>query len=152
MGLGHPLRSLFVAFALLVQVLLLADFAARNWRPVLEKAYGWLVYAMAIPGLALGLALLVMRAPWYLVAAPGVYAVWAAFGYVVDIRRPTPWRSPPRWAIFVPYVTLFLASLFLLWIPLWYISSASWIAYTALYAAHTSLNLCSHFRPRRVRN
>ena len=111
-----------------------------------ERKYGWLIYAMGIPGITLGILFLVRDQPWYIVAAPLVYSIWGAFGYFVDIYRPVQWRSPSRWSVFIPYVALFMASQFFFWIPLWYVGLGYWITYTAMYVVNTGLNIYSHRR------
>jgi hypothetical protein len=142
------LQALFVIFAFLTQALVIANFAARNWRPSLEIEYGWLIYAMGIVAIPLAILFLAGRQPWYIVTAPIVYSVWAALGYSVDRCRQVEWRSPPRWSIFIPYVGLFMASQFFFWIPLWYIGLGYWVAYTVAYAVNTGLNFYSHRQPK----
>lgn len=139
-------RNFFVAFAFVFQLALVLDFAARHWRPDLERRYGWIVYALGIPGLILAGLCIVTRETWNIWAAPVVFAAWAGFGYMVDVRMKIPWRSPPRWPIFIAYVILFLAAQFLFWIPLWTVGISYWIGYTALYVLNTVLNITSHRR------
>jgi len=141
---NNTLQALFVVFAFLIQVLLVIDFTARNWKPSLERKYGWLIYAMGMPGIILGILFIAGDEPWYIVAAPLVYSIWAAFGYFVDRYQQVQWRSPPRWSVFVPYVALFMASQFFFWIPLWYIGLAYWIGYAVIYFLNTSLNIYFH--------
>lgn len=142
---NNTLQALFVVFAFLIQVVLIINFAARNWKPSLEMKYGGFIYAtMGIPGIILGILFLAGDQPWYIVAAPLVCSIWAAFGYFVDRYQQIQWRSPPRWSVLVPYVALFMASQFFFWIPLWYIDLAYWIAYAVMYFLNTSLNIYSH--------
>lgn len=141
---ADTLQSLFVGFAFVIQLLLIINFAARNWKPSLERTYGWLIYAMGMPGVILGILFVVGDRPWQVVAAPFVYSIWAAFGYFVDRHQPIQWRSPPRWSVFVPYVGLFMASQFVFWIPLWYTGLAYWIAYAGMYFLNTGLNIYVH--------
>ena len=142
----NVLRTLFVAFAFAAQVLLVVNFAARNWRPVLERRYGWVVYALGIPAALLAAILTVAHQPAYAALACVLYALWAAFGYYVDTYRQLAWRQPTRWTILLPYVLLFIASQLAFWIPLWYVGLGYWVAYGALYVANTALNLFSHRR------
>ncbi len=134
----------FVVFALATQLLLAAFFAAHLRRPDVERWLGPVVYGSGIVAVALALGLLLDNRPWYLVLAPILYALWAAFGAFVDLIRPVPWRRPARWSIVLPYVALFIGSLFSLWIPLWYVGTVYWLAFGALYAVHTVLNLYGH--------
>jgi len=53
-------QVLFVGLAFLTQVLLIANFAARNRKPESEIKYGWLVYAIGVPSAALGILFLVV--------------------------------------------------------------------------------------------
>lgn len=138
------LRTVFVVFAFAVQVLLALNFTARNWRPALELKYGWIIYALAIVAVLLAIVFALGRQPGYAILAPLMYAVWAGFGYYVDMYRHIEWRSPPRYAVFVPYVLLFIASQFAFWIPLWYVGLGYWVAYAVLYFINTGLNIASH--------
>ena len=146
------LQILFVLFAFLVQVLLFINFAARNCKPSLERKYGWLVYALGILAVILGILFLLADQPWYITAAPFVYALWAGLGYYVDIVKQIEWRSPPRWSIFIPYVVLFIAAQFLFWVPLWYVDLPLWIIYGVLYFINLGLNIHSHRRSKGQEN
>ncbi len=137
---------LYVSFAFLIQVLLILNFAARNWKPEIERTYGWIIYALGAPSVVLAALMLVEERPWYFVLPPFLYFIWAIFGYVVDLWRPTAWRNPPRWGIFVPYVGLFVSSLLLFWGSMWSIGNSYWIAFGAMYAIHTIFNIFSHRR------
>ncbi|MBN1318003.1 MAG: hypothetical protein JXA42_21145 [Anaerolineales bacterium] len=137
-------RQLFVCIAFLVQGLLILNFAARNWRPSLERRFGWIIYALGLIGVVLGVVFLAGRAPWYMILAPLVLAVWAGYGYAIDILFKIEWRAPIRLAIFIPYVLLFMASQFVFWIPMWYIGIGYWVAYTITYTINTILNIISH--------
>ncbi len=150
--MGQPeLKTAFAVFALVVQAGLAAHFAAYRWRPAWHRRWGWLAYALSLPGLALGLLCGLAQLPWVYWLAPGLLAAWAALGYTVDLWRPTNWRVPLRWSIFVPYLTLYLTAQFAFWIPLWSIGLGYWISYTLLYVLNTALNIPTHFGPRGMR-
>lgn len=134
----------YVAFGIAIQVLLTLNFAARNWRPELERSYGWIIYASGLISLALGVLMWIDARPWYFIAGPLLFSVWSALGFWVDIWRPVAWRSPPRWNVFGPYVGVYVASLLLYWGSMWTVGSSYWIAFGALYALHTALNIYSH--------
>ena len=144
MNTSDFLNVFYVVFGFAAQILLIANFALRNWKPELERTYGWIIYALGVPSLILGLLILAAGRPWYFVAAPLLFSIWAAFGYRVDIWRPIPWRTPPRRSIFGPYVALFVGSLLLFWFSMWYLGTAYWIAFGLMYAGHTLLNIYSH--------
>ena len=142
------LQTGFVILAFVIQVMLVVDFAARNWKPSIEEKLGWLVYAMGLPASILGVLFLLNDQPWYYWTATLLFILWAAFGYVVDIVLGVKWRSPAKWSIFIPYVILFISSLLAFCVPLWFIRPVLWIVYALLYATHTVLNMYSHFQPR----
>lgn len=121
-------ENVFVAFALTVNGLLVLNFAARRWRPQLERRWGWLVYAMGLPAVLLALTAWAGARPWYYGLACLLYAAWSAFGYSVDIVWPVSWRNPPRWPVFLPYASLYVASLIALWVPLWFIGFGGVVA------------------------
>jgi hypothetical protein len=143
------LQTGFVILAFVIQVMLVVDFAARNWKPSIEKRLGWLVYAMGLPASILGVLFLVNDQPWYYWTATLLFTIWAAFGYMIDIVLRVKWRGPAKRSIFVPYVVLFVSSLLAFWVPLWFIRPVLWGAYGLLYATHTALNMYSHFKPRK---
>ncbi len=134
----------FVAFGLFSQVGLLLYFAARRWRPEVERRWGWVIYALGLPAAGLALVGLGTAAPPEHVLAFGLFAAWAAFGALVDLRLRIEWRSPIRPPIFGAYVGLFVAAQFAFWIPLWWISGVAWIAFAAIYAVQTTFNVLGH--------
>jgi hypothetical protein len=135
----------FVFFALATQALLLAFFAARRWRPGLSAPLGALAYGTGAVGFALAIGLAATGISWTYVVGPVLYAAWSLFGAVVDLIRPIEWRRPVRLSVLLPYVALLIVALFALWIPLWYVDLAYWALFGVLYAAHTTLNIGSHF-------
>ena len=146
MNTSELLLAVYVAFAFLVQALLIINFTARNWKPEIERSYGWIIYALGAPSVILGALMYVEDQPWFFVVPPLLYFIWAVFGYFVDLWRPTAWRNPPRWSIFVPYVGLFAASLILFWVSMWYVNLIYWIAFGVMYVVETILNIYSHRR------
>lgn len=141
---NSALRVVFVAFAFGVQVLLVLNFAARNWRPQLELKYGWVIYALGIVALLLAVVFAVSGQPWCTVLAFLLHAAWAGFGFYVDTYRRIEWRNPLRLPVLIPYVFLFIASQFAFWIPLWYVGLNHWAAYGVFYSVNTALNWFSH--------
>jgi hypothetical protein len=138
---------LFVLTSLFIQVSLLIYFAVRKWDFERAMAWGWIVYALAIPAVIVSVILLSGGKPWYLWLAGFLFATWAIFGYVVDIARPVEWRSPILWSVFIPYVLLYLSSLMFYWWPLANIQRPLWFIYAVLFVLSTVLNLTSHTRP-----
>ncbi len=141
---NSALRTVFVAFAFGVQVLLVLNFAARNWRPALERRYGWVIYALGIVALLPAVVFARSGQPWSTVLAFLFYTAWAAFGFYVDTYRQIEWRNPLRLPVMLPYVFLFVAAQMAFWVPLWFVGRGYWIAYGVLYSVSTTLNWYSH--------
>lgn len=140
-------KWLFAGFALTSQLVLLVNFSIRRWKPQLEIRWGGLMYAMlGVPAFFLGVLLFLARQPWLFVGALLSFAAWAAFGYVVDVRKKISWRSPPRWSVLIPYVILYVGSLLSLWVATWYVHVGAWIAFAVLYTVSSILNISSHGR------
>ena len=150
------LEILFVASALLFQIVLIIHFALRKWRFNLAMRYGWIVYGLSIPAAAVSVLLALNGKAWSLRMEERVllhssawlggfiYPIWAIFGYTVEYIRKTKWRDPIRWPIFGPYVTLYLATVMFYWWPLALISKPLWYVYAVLFIVSTVLNVTSH--------
>jgi len=136
--------TVFVVFGFTCQFLLLAFFVAHLRRSALEGAFASVVYGLGLAAAVLAVASGAAGEPWWMVLAFALYAIWAAFGAVIDVIRPIPWRQPPRWTILVPYAVLLMAALLAFWVPLWWVDRALWVAFGVLYAAHLTLNIASH--------
>jgi hypothetical protein len=139
------LKTLFVVWAFVFQVLLIVHFALRKW--AFERftfQYGWIVYAMSIPALIVSLILLIRGQPWAFWTGGFIYIVWAAFGLWVEYVQRIKWRNPPRWPILGPYVFLYLATNMFYWWPLGLISRPLWYVYAVLFVLSTALNFLSH--------
>jgi hypothetical protein len=141
------LLQLFVITAFVIQLVLIAHFALRRWAFATAMRYGVLVYALGLPAAIISIVLWVDGQPWYLWAAGLLYLVWAAFGYTVEYLLRINWRTPIHWPIFIPYLTLYLASIMFYWWPLATISRPLWFAYAALFVISTILNIISHRGP-----
>lgn len=137
-------QGLFVGFALVVQGVLVAFFAARKWNFDLVERYGWFVYALGVPAGLLAGWYIGRSLPWYFFLGLLVFVIWAIYGYWADIYSRLSWRRPVLWRVLIPYIALYLIWQFALWIPLWYIGLVFWWIYTVLYAVSTILNIISH--------
>jgi hypothetical protein len=134
----------FVAFGLLSQVGLLLYFAARRWRPEAERRWGWGIYALGLPAAGLALVGVGTAAPPEHALAFALFAAWATFGALVDLRLRIEWRRPIRPPIFGVYVGWFVATQFAFWVPLWWNRGVAWIAFAAVYAVQTTVNVLGH--------
>jgi hypothetical protein len=138
------LEVFFVAWAFLFQLILIIHFALRKWHFDHAMRFGWIVYALSIPAATLSVISLINGQSWYLWLAGFVYLTWAIYGYTVEYVRRIQWRSPARWSILGPYVTLYLATVMFYWWPLALIYKPLWYAYAVLFVVSTILNITSH--------
>ena len=138
------LEVLFVACSFLFQLILIIHFTMRKWHFDLAMRYGRIVYALSIPAAVISFIILLNGQSWYLWLSGFIYLVWAAYGYWVEYVRRIEWRSPIRWTIFGPYLTLYLATVMFYWWPLAQIYKPLWYGYAVLFVASTILNVTSH--------
>ena len=142
------LDTLFVFLAFLIQAVLIIHFAVRRWAFAAATRYGFLVYALAIPALALSVAQMAGGKPWYLWLSGCLFAVWALFGYLIEYVRRIDWRSGGHWTVFALYVSLYLATVMFYWWPLATLARPLWYAYGFLFVVSTLLNIGSHHAGR----
>jgi hypothetical protein len=142
---SDPFEIYFVISAFLFQIVLIVHFALRKWRFELAMRYGPAVYALSIPAAMLSMVLLANHKAWAFWVSGFIYLIWASFGYLVEYRlKMTEWREPIRWSIFLPYVSLYLATVMFYWWPLALIYKPLWYGYFVLFAISTILNITSH--------
>lgn len=138
-------ERLFLIWSYSVQVALIVHFILRRW--AFERytwQYGWVVYALAIPALVVSLILLRNGAHWSLWTGGFIYLAWAGFGFIVEYLHRIPWRNPPYWPVFGPYITLYLSMQMFYWWPLGRLGRGYWFIYAALFILSTVLNVLSH--------
>jgi len=139
------LDKLFVVWAFLFQIVLIAHFALR--KPFFEsytKKFGWIVYALCIPAAAISIILLRGGKSWSFWLGGFLFVVYAAFGYWVDFVAQIQFRNPLRLSVLFPYVFLYLATVMFYWWPLWPLNRLLWLVYAILYVIATVLNIKSH--------
>jgi len=140
-----PLDSLFVAWAFIFQIVLIAHFAVRKvWFETYTLSYGWIVYALCIPALIVSLVLLRGGKSWSFWIGGFIVLLFSSFGYWVDYIAKSPFRNPFQPALGVPYVMLYFASVMFFWWPLALVSRPLWVAYAILFGISTVLNITSH--------
>jgi hypothetical protein len=139
------LDRLFIVWAFLFQIVLIAHFAVR--KPFFERytmKYGWIVYALAVPAVIISLILIRGGKSWSFWLGGFLFAVYAAFGYWIDFVAQIQFRNPLRLSIVIPYVVLYLATVMFYWWPLGLLSRPLWFAYLILFVIATILNITSH--------
>ncbi len=139
-------ETAFVAWAFFFQLVLIVHFALRKWAfDVYTLRWGWVVYALSLPALALSWYLWKQGSPWALWVGGILYFVFAVFGFSVEyLAHVTTWRSPIAWPIFLPYLLLYLATVMFYWWPVGAISRPLWYAYAFLFIVASWLNISSH--------
>ena len=139
------LDTLFVIWAFTLQIVLIVHFAVRKrFFDSYTVKYGWLVYALCIPGIVVSIILLLGGKSWTFWLGGFLFVIYAAYGYWIDFVKQIPWRNPLRKDIMYPYVTLYLVTIMFYWWPLYPLSLPLWIVYAILYVIATILNITSH--------
>ena len=139
------LDKLFIAWAFLFEVVLIAHFAVR--KSLFESytlKFGWIVYALCIPAAAISIMLLRGGKSWSFWLGGLLFVLFAAFGYWADYVLKTPWRTPVHLPILLPYVVLYLATVMFYWWPLALLRRPLWYVYAVLFVIATVLNITSH--------
>lgn len=141
----NPLDLLFVLWAFLYQTILIIHFAVRKrFFESYTLKYGWLVYALCIPGVIISIILLLGGMSWSFWLGGILLMIFSLYGYYVDYINKVEWRKPIKKSIFFPYVFWYLATIMFYWWPLALISKPLWYVYTVLYVVATVLNIRSH--------
>jgi len=137
--------KLFIAWAFLFQILLIAHFAIR--KPLYESytmKYGWIIYALCIPAFVISIILMRGGKDWTFWLGGFLFLVFAILGYWADYVAQIQFRSPFRPSIALPYVFLYLATMMFYWWPLGLLSRPLWFIYAILFVIATILNVTSH--------
>ena len=139
------LDKLFVLWAFLLQVVLIAHFAVRkSFFESYTLKFGWIVYALCIPAAIISILLLRGGKGWSFWLGGFLFVLFAAFGYWIDYVQQIPWRNPLQARILFPYATLYLTTIMFYWWPLGQLSRPLWGAYGVLFVIASVLNLTSH--------
>jgi hypothetical protein len=139
------LDKLFIAWAFLLQILLIVHFAIR--KPLFESytvKYGWIIYALCIPAVVISIILLRGGKSWSFWLGGFLFLVFSIFGYWVDYVTQIQFRSPFRPSTALPYVFLYLATVMFYWWPLGLLGRPLWFIYGILFVIATVLNVASH--------
>lgn len=137
--------TLFIIWAFFLELALIIHFALRKpFYASYTAKYGWLAYALSIPGLVISLILLIQGKSWSFWLGGFIYLGFAAFGYWIDYIKGISWRKPLRVNIMIPYVILYLGGIMFYWWPLANLYRPLWYVYGALFIISTILNIRSH--------
>ena len=136
--------TLFVIWAFIFQVCLIALFAIRKSNLDLILKYGWIFYLLCIPALIISINMIRGGKPFSFWLAGFIFVVWAILGFTAEYVFKIQWRNPIVWAIFVPYVILYLGTIMFYWFPVGMLNRPLWYLYAVLFAVSTYLNITSH--------
>jgi len=92
-----------------------------------NHALGYLMIALAMPAIAALAAFVRTDAGWFHWIGPAVFVAFIILMVVVDYARPVEFRSPMRYDIVVPYLTLFFGSILLMGLPMYTMSRSLWL-------------------------
>jgi hypothetical protein len=107
---------LFVLWAFFYQVVLIFHFAARKrFFESYTLKYGWLVYALCIPGLIISLIILLGGKGWSLWLGGFLLLIFSGFGFYIDYFKKIEWRKPIYKSVMFPYVFWYLATIMFYW-------------------------------------
>jgi hypothetical protein len=112
-----------------VNVLQAAGFLSRVHTGTMDvnRGLGYLMIALAIPAIAALAAFVRTDAGWFHWIGPAVFVAFIILMVVVDYARPVEFRSPMRYDIVVPYLTLFFGSILLMGLPMYTMSRSLWL-------------------------
>lgn len=114
----------------LVSLLQAAGFATRVVDPAINRALGIVILVLAIPAGTALLGFLRAGSGWRFSVGPAVFLGFVAFSLVVDYLMGIEFRSPQRWEILIPYLTLFFASIVLMGAPMIRVNRRLWLVTT----------------------
>lgn len=141
----EPGSRLFVIWAFTLQLLLVLHFAVR--KPFYDSytlKFGWLVYALALPGFVISIILYRKGMSWSFWLGGLLYLIFSLYGFWVDYLVKIPFRSPFQPGVGVPFVILYLGSMMFYWWPVGFISRSLWFIYGLFFVIGTILNITSH--------
>jgi hypothetical protein len=140
-----PLDTAFVVWGFVMQSILIIHFAVRKrFFETYTVKYGWIVYALCLPGMVLSLYMIMGGKEWSFWLGGFLFVIWAAFGYWIDYIKGIQWRKPLRKDIMFPYVTLYMATIMFYWWPLALLHRPLWYVFGVLFVISTILNIRSH--------
>ena len=144
MALSELQNPIFVIWAFAFQVILILHFAVRRLARDTALKYGWIIYALGLVAALVSIQQILQGESWSFWVGGFLYLIWAIFGLLVEYHFKISWRSPINWAIFAPYVLLYLGTVMFYWWPLGLINRGLWYGYAVLFVIGTWLNVTSH--------
>ena len=138
-------NPVFVIWAFTFQLLLIIHFTIRITNFEFAINYGWVIYLLSLVGLIVSIQQIKNMEGWVFWIGGFIFLTWAIFGFLVEYIFNISWRLPIIWPIFIPYISLYLATVVFYWWPLGKIKKTYWYVYSILFVISTYLNVASHF-------
>jgi hypothetical protein len=92
---------------------------------------GYVILGLAVPAVAALAAFLSAHAGWRQWAGVVVFVAFLGFMLNVDYLRPVEFRSPPQYAILIPYLLLFFGAILLMGLPMYRLNRSLWLVTVA---------------------
>ena len=99
----------------------------RTGAMAINHLLGYVMIGLAIPVAVAFVAFVRAHAGWHQWSGPAAYLVFIALMIVVDYLWPVEFRSPLRYDILVPYLTLFFGSILLMGLPMYRQNRQLWL-------------------------
>jgi hypothetical protein len=99
----------------------------RTGSMAINHLLGYVLIALAIPGLAALAGFIRAGAGWRHWSGPAVFLLFIVLMVLVDYVRPVEFRSPARPAILVPYLVLFFGAILLMGLPMYRLHRSLWL-------------------------
>jgi hypothetical protein len=116
-----------------VNVLQAAGFLSRVWTGsrAINHLLGYVIIALAVPAAVALVAFVRAGAGSQQWVGPAVYLAFVAFMVAVEYAWPVEFRSPPRYGILVPYLSLFFGAILLMGLPMFRMDRRLWLVTVA---------------------
>lgn len=103
----------------------------RTGAMTLNHQLGYAMFALGIPAAIAIVGFLRARAGVLSWVGPAVYLAFLALMLVVDYVAPIEFRSPPAYAVLVPYLALFFGAILLMGLPMYELRRSYWLVTVA---------------------
>jgi hypothetical protein len=103
----------------------------RTGGMAINHLLGYMMIGLAIPAAVTLVAFVRANAGWLHWSGPAAYLAFIALMIVVDYAWPVEFRSPIRYDILAPYLTLFFGSILLMGLPMYRQNRQLWLVTVA---------------------
>jgi hypothetical protein len=116
-----------------VNVLQAAGFLSRvrTGSMAINHSLGYVIVALAIPATLAMIAFWRTRAGWLHWVGPAVFLAFVVLMVLVEYIWQVEFRSPMRYGILVPYLSLFFGSILLMGLPMFRLDRRLWLVTVA---------------------